>query len=319
VVAMIIGSIFRLLIQLPFIDWKWRFKPDFRFKDQEIIPMLKGLPSVAITAAIAHINGMVDKIVASGAVSGSVACLNYGNKLMNVFSGMISTAISTAVYPTMIQCIAEKENEKLRSLLRNTICALMFVIVPISLFCVLFSSEIVTVAFQRGAFDSSATALTAEVFIGYSVGMIFVGIATIVTNVFYGFGDTKITMYISLIEIVLNIIFDLTFVRLWGVAGLAFATSISAAICLLIRFCFLRRYVSIGFKSIFAEALKIIGIAAFSCVVPFVLQRSIFRTGALLTLVSSFVLGAAIYFSLSILMKIKTLAFVRGIIKRRLQ
>ena len=96
VTAMIIGSIFRLLIQLPFINWKWRFRPDFRFRDKDIVPMIKGLPSVAVTAAIGHINGMIDKMVASGAESGSVACLNYGHKLVNIFSGVISAAISTA-------------------------------------------------------------------------------------------------------------------------------------------------------------------------------------------------------------------------------
>ena len=103
VIAMIVGSIFRLLVQLPFINWKWKFRPDFHFGDEDVVPMLKGLPSVAVTAAIAHINGLVDRTIASGAASGSVACLNYGHKLVNVFSGMVSTAISTAVYPTMIQ------------------------------------------------------------------------------------------------------------------------------------------------------------------------------------------------------------------------
>ena len=112
VTAVIVGSIFRVLIQLPFINWKWRFRPDFHFKDKEIIPMLRGLPSVAVTAAIAHINSLVDKIVASGAGSGSVSCLHYGHKLVNVFSGMFSTAISTAVYPTMIEYIAGKKEEK---------------------------------------------------------------------------------------------------------------------------------------------------------------------------------------------------------------
>ena len=87
--AMIIGSIVRLLIQLPFINWKWRFKPDFRLKDQNVKTMLKGLPSVALTVAIQHINGLIDKMVASGAKRGAISCLNYGYKLVNVFSGMI--------------------------------------------------------------------------------------------------------------------------------------------------------------------------------------------------------------------------------------
>lgn len=58
----------------------------------------------------------------------------------------------------------------------------------------MFSTELVTVAFQRGAFDAAATATTSQVFVGYCLGMLFLGVTTVVTNVFYGYGDTKITM-----------------------------------------------------------------------------------------------------------------------------
>ena len=70
---MIIGSVFRLIIQLPFINWKWKFKLNFNFNNQDIVPMIKGLPSVALTAAITHINGLIDKVIASSTVSGAIA------------------------------------------------------------------------------------------------------------------------------------------------------------------------------------------------------------------------------------------------------
>ena len=317
VIAMIIGSIFRLMIQLPFIDWRWKYSPDFNFKDKEILPMIKGLPSVAVTAAISHINGLVDKIVASKAVSGSVACLNYGHKLMNVFSGMLSTAIGTAVYPTIIQYIAEKKTEKLKELLVNVINALGFIIIPISCFCVLFSEELVTVAFQRGAFDASATKVTAGVFMGYCLGMLFLGISTSVTNVFYGYGDTKITMYISLIGISLNIILDLVFMHIWGVAGLAVATSFAAIIGLGIRFLFLRRYIQIGYRLIIFEYVKILSIAAISCGIPFVIFSNLIKINIYLSLVFSAIICGALYLGSAFLFKVKTLDFVRSLIINR--
>ena len=83
--------------------------------------------------------------------------------------------------------------------------------------------------------------MTASVFVGYCLGMLFFGISTTVTNVFYGFGDTKITMYISMIGITINVVLDLLLIRFWGVTGLAFATSIAAIIGLCIRFVFFRK------------------------------------------------------------------------------
>ncbi len=316
-VALIVGSVFRVLIQLPFINWKWKFKPDFHFKYQDIVPMIKGLPSVAVTAAIAHINGLVDKIVASGAATGAVACLNYGHKLMNVFSGMISSAISTAVYPTMIQHITNNESDKLKELLRNVLGALMFFIIPISIFCFLFSTEMVTVAFQRGAFDASATSLTAEVFVGYCLGMLFLGVSTVITNVFYGYGDTKITMYISIVNITLNIVFDLLFIRFWGVAGLAFATSISAIICLCIRMIYLKKYIRVGYKSIFSEGIKILLLSAGTCLIPYFLVNKLLHMNVYFSLLLSVVICVAIYLAAAYVLRLKTLDFVRSLIGKK--
>lgn len=318
VIAMIVGSIFRLLIQLPFINWKWKFRFNFHFKDKDIIPIIKGLPSVAVTAAIANINGLVDKMVASGAVTGAVACLNYGNKLMNVFSGMISTAISTAVYPSMIQCISNKEDEQLKRLLTKVISSLLFCIIPISLFCLVFSSQLVSVAFERGAFDSSATKLTAEVFVGYSLGMLFIGIASVVTNVFYGYGDTKTTMNISLIEIVLNIIFDLAFVQVFEVAGLAFATSLSAAICLCIRFVLLKKYIRINLKSLFFEGLKIFVISTISAFIPYILITYFLDINRYLSIILCATLFGTMYIGLALILHIETLDYLKNLLYGKL-
>ncbi len=318
-IAMIIGSVFRLIVQLPFVDWGWRFRLDFSFQKPEIKKMLQGLPSVAVTAAIAHINSFVDKIVASGAMSGAVASLNYGHRLMSVFSGMISTAIGTAVYPTMIQYIAEKKEKQLTKLIDNVISSLMYCIIPISIFSLFFATDIVAVAFQRGAFTESATAMTSRVFIGYCIGMLYVGIASIVNNVFYGYGDTRITMHISIAEILLNILFDIVLLKYWGVAGLAFATSVAAIICLCIRFYFIKRYISLDYKNMIWEYVKIVAVSVVACYVPFILFVKITIVNMYLALLFGAVLSAAIYIMLSVIFKLNAYTIVSKLIRRKLK
>ncbi len=313
--AMIIGSIVRLLIQLPFINWKWRFKPDFRLKDQNVKTMLKGLPSVALTVAIQHINGLIDKMVASGAKRGAISCLNYGYKLVNVFSGMISSAVVMAVYPQMISHIAKKEDKQLRTIVNNVINALVFLIVPISAFCVLFSNGIVKAAFERGNFDSTATALTASVFIGYSIGMIVSAVSSVITSIFYGYGDTKITLWISMLNIALNIGFDLLFYQFFGVTGLAVATSVSAAICLVVRLIYLKKYIRLGYRELFIEMAKILLLSAIAVGAAYVVFGVLLHLNVYLTLILSVFMIAAIYIPLAKLFRIKTLGFIIGIVK----
>ncbi len=317
VTSLIVGSIFRLLVQLPFINWKWKLRLNFNFRDKDFVPMIKGLPSVALTAAIQHINGMVDKVFASVSSSGSVACLNYGHRLLNVFSGMISYAVSAAVYPTMIQYIAQKQEDKLRELLKNVIFSLGFFIIPISCFCIFFSHNIVTVAFQRGAFDANATLLTSGVFTGYCIGMFFIGVSSVVTNVFYGYGDTKITLYISLMGIVINIVLDYMLIRLWGIVGLAMATSFSYIISLGIRFYLLKKFITVDYKSIGLELTKILGISIISCCVSFALFTKVpFSNAYILLFLNAGLFGIG-YLLLAFLLKVKTLIIVENLVKSK--
>ena len=315
ILALIIGSFFRLIVQLPFIDWKWRFKPDFHFRNQDMRQMIKGLPSVAITAAVNHVNGLVDKVIASGAVSGAVACLNYGSRLMNVFSGMISSAIATSTYPTIVQYIAEKRTEKLRSLLSNIINVLSFFIIPISIFCIFFSRDIVKIAFERGAFEQSATALTASVFTGYCIGMLFIGLSTIITNVFYSHGDTKVTLMISVFDIILNIALNLWFCRMWDVVGLAIATSVSAAICFVIRLVLMKKYITLDYRKICLEQLKIILISGISVVGGFLLLKGI--DYVYLRIIGSMAFSVVVYLALAKILRVSAMSSALDIIRKK--
>lgn len=316
VFALIAGSVFRLLIQLPFINWNWRFKPDFHFKDPDIRQMIRGLPSVALTSAINHINGLVDKIIASGDVNGAVTCLNYGNQLLHVFSGMISSAIATSTYPTIVQYIAEKKTDSLRELLSNIINVLSYFIVPISMFCVIFAEDIVTIAFQRGAFDQSAAILTGNIFAGYCIGMLFTGLSTIISNVFYGYGDTRFTMKISFLGIVLNIIFNLWFCRIWGVVGLAIATSLSAIICLLVKLVFVRKYIVLDYKCIALEVLKILMISGITVAGVFFLAK--YLGNLYLRVFASLLCCIIVYLVLSYLFRLSAMSFALTLFRRKL-
>ena len=317
VIAYIIGSVCRVLVQLPFIDWKWNFRIDLRFRDADVMTMMKGLPSVAITSAVTNLNGLIDKRFASDALSGSVACLNYGHKLMNVFSGTISTAIGTATYPTMIQYIAEGEEEKLKSLIGNIIGVLAFIIVPISLFCMSFSKELVTIAFQRGAFDASATELTAAVFLCYCIGMLFTGVTTVVSNVFYGYGDTKTTMWISLANVLINILLNLILIRVMGVAGLALATSISTAVSLAIRLICLKKLIRLDYGTILKETLKILAISLAAVGMAWLIFKRLLSLSILMSLLGSVFVIALCGIGLAKLLHVKAFQFFRELLRSR--
>ena len=317
-VALVAAGALRLLIELPFVNWGYKFKPDFKFKTQAFALMLKRLPSALISAGVAQLNTLVDKAMASTLPTGTVSGLNYGHKLMNVFSGLLSSAIATAMYPQMIELISLDKKEELGRIVVKIINIFCVLMMPITVACVLFRTELISAVFQRGAFDASSTALTASVFALYCLGLFFIACNTVISNIFYGHGDTKTAMYISIANLGINVVLNLILIHLWGVNGLALATSLSAIITFFVRLRFAEKYVKLDNKMMVVTAIKVLIAAAIACMIPRVIFW-IHPMNKYLTLIVSAVTGIVIYLVMVKVLKVNEINDLVGLLKRKLK
>ncbi len=317
-VALVAAAVLRLLIELPFVNWGYRFKPDFGFKTPEFVLMLKRLPSALISAGVAQLNTLVDKAMASTQPTGTISALNYGHKLMNVFSGLLSAAISTAMYPQMIELITLDKKKELASLVAKIVNIFCILMLPITLACVLFRSELVSAAFERGAFDHSSTLLTSSVFALYSLGLFFVACNTVISNIFYGHGDTRTPMIISCLNLVINVVLNLIFMKLWGVNGLALATSVSAMMTFFMRMKAAGKYITLHKRDMLVTAAKVLVSGAVACFVP----RTLFwlvSANRYLVLIASAVIALPVYLVLIRLFRVRELSDLIALARKKLK
>jgi putative peptidoglycan lipid II flippase len=158
--------------------------------------------------------------------------------------------------------------------------------IPISVLFVVFSHTIVQLLFERGAFDVSATTLTAGCVAMYSVGLFALSFNSIFHNAFFSFKDTKTPMYISLATAGINIVLDIIFAHLWGAPGIALATTIVTFTALVLyAFNFRKKHHVSGISSrkIYVELLKIIFASAVSGVLSLILKRFISQSAGFFT------------------------------------
>ena len=316
-VALVVAGILRLLIELPFVNWGYKYKPDFKFQSQEFILMLKRLPSALTSAGVAQFNALVDKAMASMLPAGTISGLNYGHKLMNVFSGLLSSAITTAMYPQMIELIALDKKEELGGLLAKITSIFAVIMLPITFACIFFRIEIVSAVFQRGAFDVSSTTLTSSVFALYSLGLFFIACNGIISNIFYGHGDTKTPMYISIVNLGINVILNLLFIHFLGVNGLALATSTSAIITYFIRLSASRKYVKLSIKRIWIVSYKVVIASIIACGIPRILFNIITVNKYLLLLISA-AIGFSVYLGMAKMLRITEINDLYRLVKDRI-
>lgn len=317
-IALVVGGAVRLLIELPFVDWGYKYKLDLKFRTKEFLTILKRLPSALISEGVTQLNTLIDKAMASTLPEGTISGLNYGHRLMNVFSGLLSTAIATALYPQMIELIAlKKENELSKLVVRimNIFCLLM---VPVTLACVLFRTELVAAVFQRGSFTAKSTALTSGVFALYSLGLFFIACNTVITNLFYGYGNTKTPMYISITNLFINVVLNLILIHLWGVNGLALATSLSAIITFFVRIKTVEKYVKLDNKKMIVTALKVLIAAAIACMIPRV-YFWLHPMNKYLTLIISAIIGVVVYLLAVKALRVTEINDLMGMLKRKMK
>lgn len=314
--ALVAGGLCRLLIELPFVDWGYKYKPDFRYRDDKFIGMLRKLPSALISEGVNQINTLVDKVMASLLPEGTVSGLNYGSKLMNVFSGLISSAIATVMYPQMIELIALNKKDELSSLVNRIINIFAIMMIPITVACMLFNRELVTAVYARGSFDMHSIEITSGIFAFYSLGLFFIACNTVLNNVFYSEGDTKTPMYISIANLICNVSLNLLLISLMGINGLPLATSLSAIITFTIRLVAVRKHVDLTMRKQLITVIKILVSAIVACGGVFFVTKC-FMNNVYLRLAISVVFAVPIYFIGIWLLKVDDTKYLLFVIKKK--
>lgn len=229
-IAMTSQFIFQFVIVK--IKYKYKYTPIINIKDTYIKKMLWLSGPILIGVSVNQINSIIDKTLASTLATGSISALNYANKLTDFVSALFVASIATVIFPTLSKLNASKNNDEFEQYVIKSINSIIVLMVPITVGAILLATPIVSLLFERGAFDSYATQLTSQALVFFSIGMVAFGIREILGKVFYSLQDTKTPMINGAIAIGLNIVLSLTLVRYLGHRGIALATSISSIFCI---------------------------------------------------------------------------------------
>ena len=277
---------------------------------------------IFISSMIDQLNKFIDKSFASGLVEGSIAALNYANILQGFIFTIFTIAITTMIYPMLSQAVAEKNITKVKDIFSKGTNIIIILFVPITIGSIILAQPTISFVFKRGEFGSASTMMTVSAFIMYSIGLLAVALRDVITKVFYSMQDTKPTLYIGAFAVILNILFNLIFIKPMGHSGLALATSLSAIISIPLFFIVLRKKLgALGLKNTTNLFIKsCISTAVMGVVVYFgynwlsgVLGGG--KLSILLSLVLSAGVGGIIYFALMIVLKVKEMNFFTDIIK----
>jgi putative peptidoglycan lipid II flippase len=206
---------------------------------------------------IQTIDVLVNRMLASGLEEGSIAALNYSNKLAIFIVGVVSLGAGTVCYTKMSELSASGEMDEFKKFLRSVVNLLNVIVVPAAVGMMALNVPITRFVFEYGAFDSRSSQMTSVTLLFYSVGLVGFVLRDIITRAFYALNDAKTPMVNGGIAVSVGIACNFIFVRFLGVGGLALATSVSGILgTLLLLFSLRNKLGSIGLTEMGITFLK---------------------------------------------------------------
>jgi putative peptidoglycan lipid II flippase len=241
-IGVIVGGILQMLLQVPFLLKKGTSFAPLWFPSHPALRKIGilMLPTI-FGSAIYQINQLVGTLLASLLREGSVSYLYYADRLVQFPLGVFAIAISTAVLPSLSREAADRDFLGLRGTLSHAIRLTMFITIPAMVGLIVLREPIVRLLFERGAFDSFTTIMTAQALLFYSLGLwAFAGLRVFV-SAFYSLQDTVTPVKVAVVAMIANIVFSLLLMGPLKHGGLALALSLASTMQLLILILLLRR------------------------------------------------------------------------------
>jgi len=232
-IGVFVGGVVQLLFQLPFLyRAKMLARPRWAWQDENVKKVRKLMLPALFGVSISQINLLLDTMIASLLMTGSIAWLYYSDRLIEFPLGLFGIGIATVILPALSKLHSSKKLSDFQHTLDWGVRFVIFLGIPAMVGLMIISPLIITVLFDHGAFKDADVDHVKAVSLGvvaYSVGLVSFMLIKVLAPGFYSRQDTKTPVRIGIITLVLNMVFNIMLAPFIGYLGLALATSMSAS------------------------------------------------------------------------------------------
>ncbi|MBK1735182.1 murein biosynthesis integral membrane protein MurJ [Halorhodospira abdelmalekii] len=240
IVALAIGvavaGVLQLLLQLPFLAREGLLvmpRPAWRDPGVRRIARLMG-PAV-LGSSVMQINLLVDTILASFLIAGSVSWLYFSDRLVELPLGVFGIALGTVLLPRLSAEHAATTPEQFSRTLDWGLRLVLVVIAPATAGLIVLAGPILTTLFQYGAFSPSDVVASAHSLAAYSLGLFGFVLVKVLTPGYFSREDMRTPVYCAVVAVIVNLVLSITAVWLlretaYGHVALAGATAASATV-----------------------------------------------------------------------------------------
>ena len=179
-----------------------------------------------LSGGVAQINIIVAGIFAS-TQAGAVSYLYYADRIFQLPWGVIGVAIGVVLLPALTAAVVGDDKAQARSTMNRSIELAMALILPATIAMMVIALPIISVLFERGAFDATASQQTALALMALAPGLPAFVLTRLFNQGYYAEQDTLRPFYYATVNVAVNVAFCFILFPQIGFVGLAVAQTIA--------------------------------------------------------------------------------------------
>jgi putative peptidoglycan lipid II flippase len=229
-----------------------RYHLSWGIRDPDVREAMRLLVTRGAGMGLRRTGLIVERLLASFLPPGSVTALNYARRVSLALYDVFANSVNAAILPGLSESALSGNQAGLRQSLRLGYRLLGFVSFPASGLVAGLATTIVWVLFQRGAFDASATALTAGLLTIYVLQVPALSLVQVLLAPHYARRDAGTPTRHMAWMLLANAILAWVLMRWIGVFGLAWAGTLVAFLSLVRSYWLLRHLgeLELGFYTV---------------------------------------------------------------------
>ena len=185
------------------------------------------VPAV-LAASVGQVNSLIDTMLASMLITGSISWLYYADRLLELPIGLIAVALGTVLLPNLSRIADSGDARAFAATIDWGLRTGLVLALPASVSLFLLADSLIAAIFYHGVLTALDVSMAALALKAFAVGVVAMVLVKVLAPAFFAHQDTRTPLRYASVSVATNVVLNLSLFWWFGHVGLAFATTIAA-------------------------------------------------------------------------------------------
>ncbi len=204
-IGVFVSGLVQLGFQLPFMIKLGLLKrPRWHWGHEGVRKIGRLMMPAIFGSSVSQVALLLDTLIASFLVTGSIAWLYYADRLVEFPLGVFSIALATVILPGLASHHASQDPDRFASTLDWAVKLTTIVVLPATLALLLLAGPLTVVIFHYGKFDEQDVHMSTLALMAYSLGLMGFSMVKVLAPGYFARQDTRTPVRIGIQSLSVN-------------------------------------------------------------------------------------------------------------------